>query len=142
LPGDACICDNAINRVAGHDNITADLILHSRGIAPRSFDNLLAVEVKLKDDSRNAVVYDRCRLLRMSLENELNTAQSYRYAVFLVLRATRTQADRWRYLDQVSGFPGAAFEFDSRDNIGYYETFVLGESRGLRVFDRPIDVVL
>jgi hypothetical protein len=136
VPGDSCICDNLLGRPVGHDNVTADLIIHGRHMVPRPYDNLLAIEVKPDDADSDRVAYDRCRLLRMSLHNDLRTAQNYRYAIFLVLRATRPNG-RWSYLEHWPYYPGAALELQNRENVGYYETWVQGEPSDFTVFLRP-----
>ncbi len=139
LPGNACICDNVGGRNRGHDNITADLILHGRGITPRLYENLIAVEIKWKDNDETHTVYDRCRLLRMSCANnpELYTAQDYRYAFFLVLRASRRRRGAWWYEHQVLADQDAALKLGNQFNVGYYETFILGASHGITAFPTP-----
>lgn len=138
LPEDACICGNILGRREGHgDKITPDLILHGRGLVERQYDNLIAIEVKLADEKHDDVLYDRCRLLRMStVENELKTAQNYRYTMFVVLRASRAEG-HWKYFDQVHAHPDARSELNDNDNVGYCETFATGKPWSFRAFTRP-----
>jgi hypothetical protein len=134
LDGRSCICTKRNDRPNGHRYITADLILHGRGLKPYLYENLIAVEIKWTDDDVGRSAYDRCRLLRMSSHQDRGryTAADYRYTFFLVLWAVQRRNGEWWYAYQphADGQAGRAL---SRRNRTYYETFISGEPQPIIV---------
>ena len=125
-----------------HNRVTADLVVHSRGLLDPQYENLIAVEMKKSDANLQDCDFDRCRLRRMTLPwyAGMSRATGYTFAFFVCLRATNGGASRDRQFETMRPIGGANDYQSWPGGWGYVETFAAGRTIDVAPFRSiPVD---